>query len=32
MQKLLFVKESDGKVNKLILDMAGQKNEGARIP
>jgi len=30
--KLLFVKESDGKVNKLILDMAGQKNEGARIP
>lgn len=30
--KLLFVKEPDGKVNKLILDMAGQKNEASRIP
>ncbi len=30
--KLLFVKEPDGKVNKLILDMAGQKSEAARIP
>lgn len=30
--KLLFVKETDGKVNKLILDMAGQKKEAPRIP
>jgi CubicO group peptidase (beta-lactamase class C family) len=30
--KLLFVKEPDGKVSKLILDMAGQKKDVARMP
>jgi CubicO group peptidase (beta-lactamase class C family) len=29
--KLLFVKESDGKVSKLILDMAGQKKDVIRM-
>ena len=29
--KLLFVKEPDGKVSKLILDMAGQKKDVIRI-
>ncbi len=29
--KLLFVKESDGKISKLILDMAGQKKDVNRL-
>ena len=27
--KLLFVKEADGKISKLVLDMAGQKKDVA---
>jgi CubicO group peptidase (beta-lactamase class C family) len=30
--KLLFVKEPDGKISKLVLDMAGQKKDMARLP
>jgi len=30
--RLLFVKEPDGKVNKFILDMAGQKKDVVRLP
>ena len=30
--KILFVKESDGKISKLVLDMAGQKRDVARLP
>jgi len=30
--KILFVKEPDGKVSKLVLDMAGQKKDVARLP
>ncbi len=29
--KLLFVKEPDGKISKLILDMAGQKKDVVRV-
>ena len=30
--RLLFVKEPDGKISKLVLDMAGQKKDVARLP
>jgi len=30
--KLLFVKEPDGKISKLVLDMAGQKKDVVRLP
>jgi hypothetical protein len=30
--KLLFVKEQNGKISKLVLDMAGQKKDMARLP